>query len=178
MHSIGVKSLFYGFCKELSTWEVLEELLYTRIPENTTGFIPYALAHVPWHGDIIGTKETTLDFGLRKLLKERMASYDNEIILALIRLIDDNGFERGSVGQSVYAIVDLVIENAPLKLISIIDDEKVESITRRRALGLYCLITQENSREKLRSIKGSDQELIEYAGILLKHLETEGFFYT
>jgi len=177
MHSIGVKSLFYGFCKNLSTWEVLEELLYTRIPENTTGFIPYALAHDPWHGDIVETKETTLDSGLRSLLKERMASYDNKILLALIRLIDDNGFERGSVGQSVYAIVDLVVENAPAKIASIIDNEKVESITRRCALGLYCLMMQGNSGKKLTSIKGGDKEMIEYAAILLKHLESEGFFY-
>ena len=101
MHSIGVSSLFYGFRNDEGTWALFEELLRNGPPEQTTGYLAYIFAHVPGHGDIFCHEGNTLHKELGESLRKRFSDYDRDLLLPLIRLIDDEGFGRGNVGQSV-----------------------------------------------------------------------------
>lgn len=98
-------------------------------------------------------------------------------MLPLIYQIDENGFSRGSVGQSVYAIVDLTVENNTRKLAEIIQDNNVEHEARTNALTLYCLIEQENADTFLRHVSSTCPGISNWAEELLAHLQQEGFFY-
>jgi hypothetical protein len=177
MHSVGVKSLFYGYRNKLSTWEIFEKILKERPSESTTGYLAYIFAHVPGHGDIYWHKNSILNDHIEKLLKERFKHYDKEILVPLIRIVDENGFGRASVGQSVYAVIDLSVSDSGSKLLTIINDPDLEIQTQKDALLLYCLIEQEKSEAALKEISNGDSDLKSWAGELLMHLKKEGFFY-
>jgi len=178
MHSVGIKSLFYGFRNEERTWDTFESIIKERPADSTTGYLAYIFAHVPGHGDIFWHENSIIDDEIRKKLKERFKHYDREILVPLIRLVDENGFERASVGQSVYAIIDLSVSNSSVKLSAIIKDKTIDSETRISALLLYCFIEQENAESLLIEVYNQDKELKEWAGNLLDDLKKEGFFYT
>ncbi|MDP3283838.1 MAG: DUF4365 domain-containing protein [Desulfobacterales bacterium] len=177
MHSIGVQSLFYGYRNELSTWDIFEKILKERSPESTTGYLAYIFAHVPGHGDIYWHKNSILNETIEKSLKERFRHYDKDILVPLIRLVDENGFGRASIGQNVYAIIDLSVSDSGLKLLSITNDTDLEIQTQKDALLLYCLVEQEKSEAVLKEIAQRDSELKSWAEELLNHLKKEGFFY-
>lgn len=177
MHSIGLKSLFYGYRNELKTWEIFEKILKERPSESTTGYLAYIFGHVPGYGDIDWHKHSILNDHIEKLLKERFKHYDKEFLVPLIRLVDENGYGRASVGQNVYAIIDLSVSDSRRKLLSIINDPDLEIQTQKNALLLYCLIEQEKSEKALKEISNRDSALKSWAGELLSHLKKEGFFY-
>jgi hypothetical protein len=177
MHSIGVKSLFFGYRNDLHTWDYFHQLLLKRDPKEITGFLAYAYAHIPGHGDIVWTKDTILEEEIRSTLKQQIASFGPEEILQMLRMIDENWFCRGSVGQSVFAIVDLVVSEPGKKLESIILNDNVEVEARELGLVLYCLVMQERAEPLLSELSASESTLEWRATDLLKHLKQEGFFY-
>ena len=177
MHSIGVRSLFYGFRNDEGTWALFEELLRNRPPEQTTGYLAYIFAHVPGHADISWHKGSILDKELRELLRNRFSDYDRDLLLPLIRLIDDRRFGRGTVGQSVYAIVDLAIAEPDLKLEALILDESLEAEVRISALSLFCLVEQERAEPLLVWFAAEPSDVGTHAAELLGHLRAVGFFH-
>ena len=177
MHSIGVRSLFYGFRNNEGTWTLFEELLRNRPPEQTTGYLAYIFAHVPGHGDIVWHEGRILDKELRESLRERFSDYDRDLLLPLIRLIDDGGFGRGTVGQSVYAVVDLAISKPALKLEALIVDELLEAEVRISALSLFCLVEQEGAEPLLVRLAAEPSDVRTHAAELLGHLRAVGFFH-
>ena len=177
MHAIGVQSLFHGHRNDLTTWDFLERLLRERPSSMTTGYLAYIFAHVPGHGDIVWGKHSILDESIRSSLMDRMSRYDLDLIVPLIRLVDENGFGRGTVGQSVYAVLDLAVADSAAKLKAVLEDEALESETRRSALWLCCLIEQGNAEAVLTRLADTDKELSEAAAELLDHLNSAGFFY-
>jgi len=178
MHSIGIQSLFYGYRNEERTWDIFESILIERPADRTTGYLAYIFAHIPGHGDIFWHKNNIIDDEISKNLKKRFQLYSQEILVPLLRLVDENSFERGSVGQNVYAIIDIAVSNSSIKLSKIIKDETIESKTRTSALLIYCFIEQENAETLLKKIDDQDPELKEFATYLLDVLKREGFFYT
>lgn len=177
MHLVGIKSLFYGFRNEEKTWDIFESILKERPSNLTTGCLAYIFAHVPGHGDIYWHNESNLSCEIESILKERFKKYDKDILVPLIRLVDENGFARGSAGQSIYAIIDLSVSNSGNKLTEIIKDKTIETKTRIDALSLYCLIEQEKAEGLLMETYSCDTELKKWAGNSLKVLKKEGFFY-
>jgi len=178
MHSVGIMSLFYGFRNDEQTWDIFEDILRNREPTNTTAYLAYVFAHIPGHGDIFWHEHNIIEKEIREKIKLRMEKYERDIMLPLICQIDENGFSRGSVGQNVYAIVDLTVANSSRKLAEIIQDHKVELEARNNALTLYCLMEQENADTFLRHVRSMCPELSNWAEELLAHLQQEGFFYT
>ena len=177
MHSIGVRSLFYGFRNDERTWALFEELLRNRPSEQTTGYLAYIFAHVPGHGDIMGHKDSILDNELMESLRKRFSDYDRDLLLPLIRLIDDGGFGRGTVGQNVYAVVDLAIAEPGLKLEALILDESLEAEVRISALSLFCLVEQERAEPLLVRFAVEPSDVGTHAAELLGHLRAVGFFH-
>jgi len=176
-HVIGLRSLFYGFCNDLSTWDMLERLLLSRPPGETSLQLAYFLAHAPGHGDIVWPRQPMLQREVRDAVLDRMRNYGEKHLLALLALVDENGFERGSVGQSVHAIVDLATATSGDKLRRIIKRVDLPEKIRRNALMLLCLVKQEGAAPTLRALVELDDDLSNWAEELLRHLQSEGFFY-
>ena len=175
-HGVGLRSLFYVFYNDMSTWQKLERVLLSRSPEETSPELAYFLAHAPGHGDI-AWHGPPLRPEIREEVLDRMRSYGEKHLLTLLALIDENGFARGSVGQSVFAIVDLAMSTPADKLQGIIDRLDRSERIRSNALTLLCLVAQEDAAPTLRKIVELDDDLRDSAGELLRHLQEEGFFY-
>jgi hypothetical protein len=79
----------------------------------------YFLAHVPWHADIFAHGEQ-LSPATRQYARELMSSLDYEDVLKLLSLVDrENSISRGSLGQSIEAIVSsLPLASALLRQIA------------------------------------------------------------
>lgn len=158
-------------------WDNLEAILRERPADKTNNFLAHIFAHIPGHGDIFWTQYNTIDESMRSVLRERYKDSDQELIIPLLQLIEEYNFERGSIGQGVFAIIDNVISNSSMKLLKIIKDKSIELDARINALFIYCLMEQENAENQLEEICDQDRELAEWASNLLIYLKQEGFFY-
>lgn len=176
LHSVGLRSLFYQFRNEESTWEHLEHILRARPSATTDPIIAYFLAHAPGHGDIYWHEDNILNESVRQAARQRIASWDVAIVRKLIELVEEAQFDRGSIGQSVRAVVEL-IDEAPGKIQQVLSDPSLHLEQRTAALYLYCFIAQEAAVDYLSQFSQSNDPLREEAVMLLEHLRTEGFFY-
>jgi uncharacterized protein DUF4365 len=102
---LGLKVLFGRYRNEIRAWDAYVDFFSAASAESIPPVLIYYLAHIPWHGDIAGwgeivTKDT------REHVRQRMSSFGKSEILKLLSFIDeDNVISRGSIGQSVEAIV-------------------------------------------------------------------------
>ena len=177
-HVLGLRSLFYGFYNDMSTWEKMEKFLLSRAPEEISPQLPYFLAYAPGHGDI-WWQEPPLRREIREAVLDRMrSSYDERHLLTLLSLVDENGFERESVGQSVFAIIDLAMNTPGDKLQRIIYRMDLPERIRSNALILLCLVEQEGATPTLEKLVELNDSISDLAENLLRHLQKEGFFYT
>ncbi|WP_444860822.1 hypothetical protein, partial [Salmonella enterica] len=67
----------------------------------------YLLAHIPWHGDISYSGED-IKSEIRCYAADLFNSFDEGDIRKLLSMIDDNGIQRGAIGQSVEAVINCV----------------------------------------------------------------------
>jgi hypothetical protein len=105
---LAIVVLFRRYPNVLCVWDEFVRCLRERPVDEIPVQLAYYLAHIPWHGDIsyIGEEITpaTKEYG-RSLL----ATLDYSEIVKLLGLIDpENSISRGSVGQSVHAVISSV----------------------------------------------------------------------
>lgn len=175
MHSIGIRSLFYGHRNDVRTWEAFADVLRSKPAEQLDPMLAYILAHIPGHGDIFGHSESMLEEHIRSMVRSLMETWGRVEVLQMLRLMDDDGVERGSTGQSVCAVVNLTVKDASRLLRDILEDDAIEVRTRANALLLLCLREQEGVEPILRRFK-DHLDLGTPASIMLEHLQKVGFF--
>lgn len=176
VHQLGLRILLAHHSNTLATWLLFEELLLSRAEEDTDPFLVYALAHIPWHGDIAPRSGFSLSEDLRAQVRARMGTWTRQHVEKLVQYIDDNEIQRGTSGQSVYAIVDVTIPNADHILEVIVDDESWSERERQKALILYCFVAQENAEPLLRRYLADESLVGHTAKIAWKHLKGGGSF--
>jgi hypothetical protein len=104
---VGLIILFRKYSNRNDVWdEFIKYFRETEISKIPDIFI-YFLAHIPWHMDIFGgidkiTRESR-DYG-----KSLIDTFGKDDVLKLLQFIDENGIGRGSIGQSVEAIVSSI----------------------------------------------------------------------
>ena len=175
-HIVGLRTLLAQHADNLETWECFTELLTSRRPESTSPHLVYALAHIPWHGDIFAPPGFNLPDEMRSEIRRRMAGWDRSHVLSLVRHIDENGIQRGYPGQSVYAIVDIAVSNGRELVLNLVDDETLEEEERQKALILYCFLAQLEARETLERYAADDGLLGLSSQIALEHLDAGRYF--
>jgi hypothetical protein len=79
-------------------------------PDNVS--IPYNLiyylAHIPWHPDIFYSGES-ISADIKTYVLAVIKSFDREIMNRLLNQIDEeDGIERGTIGQSIEAIISKI----------------------------------------------------------------------
>jgi len=152
----GIKSLFFYHRNRKATWYYF----VTSFPNIGNEFLRTQLAicltYIPGHMDIWWHKDNIIDEDTRKhalsLIEEKFGRKEVELLLELVD--EEDGFNRGSIGQSIHAIID-VVPNRNSILKSIAFDKYINEKIRCDSLMLLVYYTQIDSPDRcIRLISG------------------------
>ncbi len=105
----AIKALFYYHrdCKE--SWYYLIQLFRRENDTDIQRLLIYTMIHLIGHGDIFWHKNNTIPEDIRAYGRSEIkVTFGQNEIFKLVNHIDENGVSRGSFGQSIYPILDLV----------------------------------------------------------------------
>ena len=130
----GLRSLFSFHRQRNASWYYLISSFRNFRNHPLLRTLVIALCHIPGHGDIFWHKGNITDEPIRKTALSFMKEqFDRNDVISLLEAVDENGFERGSIGQCVHAIVD-VVKGRDENLVSIAFDESIAEETRFSAI--------------------------------------------
>jgi hypothetical protein len=122
---LGAKVLFRRYKNNHLTWDKLINYLENTEIKIFNLNVIYFISHIPWHPDIFHYGEYQNE-EIRNYAKEKIKNLNREVVLKLLRLIDlDEGIVRGSIGQSIEAILSN-INKIEIYLTEIIDNRNIE----------------------------------------------------
>jgi hypothetical protein len=102
---LGLLVLFRRYPDELATWDELVRVFRTVPSDEIPPVLVYWLAHIPWHGDIASFGKTASP-SAREYGRSLLASFGVNEVMKLISFIDpEEQIARGTLGQSVEAVV-------------------------------------------------------------------------
>lgn len=162
---LGMYILFKRYAYFNEVWALFIDFLKTKPIEDIPGKLIYYLAHIPWHGDIFSLRDsfTTESRAYGQTLINKL---DKTEILKLLAFIDEeNMIQRGTLGQSVEAIISS-IPNCDKLLEEIVKSKGIELQLREYAAIIYAFHNGKNSLTLLDEFKDTDSwyipELIAY----------------
>jgi hypothetical protein len=168
---LGLVVLFRRYPNELQTWTKLIEYFRTRPIANIPSVLIYYLAHIPWHGDIFYRGEPITD-ETREHVGRLLQEFGTPETLKLLAFIDsENMLSRGSLGQSVEAIISCM-PHAESLLESIANDVTAEFFVRECAALILAMHIGESAMPTLQKLAGSGSS---YARELITYLQDYGF---
>jgi hypothetical protein len=176
MRNIGLRALLDGHRDRVETWDVLIAAFQSSERDDLSPFLVYALSLIPGHGDIFWHPGNIIDEGLRKRLRERLAQFGRAEVAKLLSQVGEEGFQRGSVGQGVDAIVSLVPASGRI-LASIVNDGREDSDVRANALVLWAYYSPEDAAVALERLADLGGNLSKLAVGLREQITTYGFVY-
>lgn len=107
----SIKSLFYFHRNEIESWYYLINQFTIETDFEIERLLIFTFRHFITHGDIFWHKGNIIDDNVieyaKGLVKEKFTEKE---IAKLLRHIDDAGITRGSMGQNIYPLIDLVTE--------------------------------------------------------------------
>jgi hypothetical protein len=154
LRPVGSKVLFRCFVNEQETWKLFLDYIEDDKINEIPNSLLYYVAHIPWHPDIFYHGESISD-EVKNYCKKRIGKYDDRLIIKLLSNIDKAGIQRGSIGQSIEAIISIV-EDKKEKLYSIISDSKQIDGIRIFASMIYAVYFPEDSMKDLEELKNFD----------------------
>jgi hypothetical protein len=169
---LGLYTLYKKYADRNDTWSLFIDYFQTKDIERIPNFLIYILAHLPWHPDIAyfnGTMTNqSQDYGKRVI-----KTFGKSEILKLLAFIDEeNSIARGTIGQSVEAIIS-IIDDFHLHLKEIINDSTVPLNIREYAGLILAYNFGKKSIDDLLQIKDKDSWFIPE---LIDHLKEFGEF--
>ena len=176
LQRLGLMALLTGFRNDMETWDLLLNLFRSRRREEADPYLIYILSLIPGHMDIFCHSGNIIDQSLRERLYPRFANFGYEDVLRLLMSVGEEGFQRGSLGQSVDAIISLVANRKSI-LTAIVKDPKLDPDIRTDALVLFTYYSPEAADSLLRGLSASSGKLSEVANRLQEELQTYGFVY-
>jgi hypothetical protein len=162
---LGMHILFKRYAYMNEVWELFINFFKVKLVEEIPGKLIYYLAHIPWHGDIFSFRDSFTQES-RAFGKRLIDKFEKADILKLLSFIDEeNMIQRGTIGQSVEAIISSV-PNCDRFLEQIIKDKDTELSLREYAAIIYAFHNGEKSLDLLNEFKQTDSwyipELINY----------------
>jgi hypothetical protein len=119
----------------------------------------YYFAHIPWHGDI-GYHGEPIKEKIKEYVQDCFNKFDKSLIIKLLAFIDEeNGISRGTIGQSVEAIISSISDVDKL-LEDIIRDKEVPIQIRHSAAIIFAYHNGSTALPFLRLISEEDSWLI------------------
>jgi len=105
---LGLYTLYKRFADKTDTWQLFVDFFKNQPTENIPDFLIYILAHLPWHSDI-SYYNGTMTSEAQEYGKLQLKKFGKIEILKLLDFIDEeNSIARGTIGQSVEAIISII----------------------------------------------------------------------
>jgi hypothetical protein len=102
---LGLLVMFRRYPNVLSVWDQLVRFFVERPVGEIPRALVYWLAHIPWHSDIAHFGEAIAE-STRAYARTLLSKFDYPEVVKLLGFIDrESSISRGSIGQSVEAIV-------------------------------------------------------------------------
>ena len=169
---LGLYTLFKKYADRNEVWKIFVDYFQTHKVEEIPEMLVYYLSVIPWHPDMLFYKdshtEESRNYG--KSLINKFAKYDIEKLLHFID--EENMISRGSLGQSVEAIVSSV-PNFLEYLEQIIKDKTQEIKIREFAAIIYAYHKDIDSINILSTISKNESWYIQE---LINHIREFGDF--
>jgi len=168
---LGLLVLFRTAPNTLETWDLFIEFFRARRQSEIPFGLIYYLAHIPWHPDIWYHGEgITAD--TKAHARKLFQGFDKRDIAKLLSFIDEEtGISRGSIGQSVEAIISS-LSNRDRLLLEVTDDNGLPMSSREYAALIYAYHNHQAAMPLLRRLSEQGSW---YAGELHSYLkETDG----
>lgn len=132
---LGLLVLFKKFAYKNEVWDELFDFLIERRVEDIPPILIYYLAFIPDHPDILHYKES-ITKEAREYGKSLLVDFKKSEILKLLEFIDEeNMITRGSIGQSVEALISSIPDFSKI-LEEIVLDDRNKIIIRESAAAI------------------------------------------
>ncbi|MGA2226090.1 MAG: DUF4365 domain-containing protein [Syntrophobacteraceae bacterium] len=168
---LGLVVLFGTAPNILETWDLFVDFFRTREPPEIPLRLIYYLAHIPWHPDIWYHGET-INADTEAHVRKRFDEFDRYDIAKLLSFIgEETGISRGSIGQSVEAIISS-LSNRDRLLLEVIENADLPMPSREYAALIYAY---HNRQAALPSLSHLSEQGSWYAGELHSYLKDNGW---
>ncbi len=132
---LGLLLLFRSYTDKTEVWDEFINYLHQRNVDELPKIFPYFLAHIPWHPDIWGGNEK-ITVETREYGKKLFESLGKSEIVKLLSMIDEKGIGRGTIGQSVEAVISS-LPQSKLYLAEIVNDDDINLEIREYAATIF-----------------------------------------
>jgi hypothetical protein len=168
---LGLVVLFHTAPNVLEVWDWFIDFFRSKDSSEIPPVIVYYFAHIPWHGDIAYQGEKFSEVTKAHVLK-RFGEFRKQDIAKLLSFIDkENGIARGSLGQSVEAVISS-LPNRDQLLLEIIQDSQLPIFLRECAALIYAY---HNQKAALPILKSLSEQGSWYAGELFSFIGENGW---
>lgn len=130
---IGVNSLAIRYADKKETWDKLIDVFRKNTDYDLTSEIIFYISYIFGHGDLWGQLNFSKES--KQYAKEIINKLNINEVIKILNVIDENGIERGTIGQCVEAIVSN-IDNSDKLLKEIIKNEDLEEQTINSAIAI------------------------------------------
>jgi hypothetical protein len=169
---LGLYTLYKKYADKNEVWKLFVDYFKEQSIEDIPEHLVYYLSVIPWHPDILFYKDTH-NKKSREYGKTLINTFGKDEIYKLLHFIDEEiMISRGSLGQSVEAIISSV-PNSLIYLESIIKDKKIEIKIREFAALIYAYHKGKDSIPILNMI---DKKESWYIYELIEHLNEFEYF--
>lgn len=156
---LGMIVLFRRFVNQKIIWEKFLSYFVSHDVKDIPYLMIYYFAHIPWHGDI-GYFGEPISEEIKEFVQSRFDCFDSEAIIKLLEFIDEeSGISRGSIGQSVEAIISS-ISNVSEILKSIIKTKQLPILVRHSAAFIFAFNEGRKAVPFLKTIPAEESWLI------------------
>lgn len=168
---LGLLVLFRNSPNVLKIWDWFIDYFKTKEQSEIPPILIYYFAHIPWQPDILyhgePINQATKDY-VRKHFEEFKKS---EIIKLLSFIGEESSIARGSIGQSVQAIISSISNHNSL-LLEVVKDNCLPIFIRECASLIFAY---HNQKDALPILETLSKEGSWYAGELINILNEDGF---
>lgn len=167
---LGLLVLFRRFPNNLAVWDKLVRTFLERPTSEVPPTLIYWLAHIPWHGDIFGYGES-ISMATREYGKGLLSHLRVEHVIKLLSFIDpESQIGRGTLGQSVEAIISS-LPGAASMLREILGSTAVDMQLREYAALILAMNEGAKALPDLAKLESSGSW---YAGEMSSHIKEYG----
>ena len=150
--TLGMVVLFRKYVNQKRVWELFIKMIKENQVEEIPNSLIYYLAHIPWHPDIWYRGEPIND-EIKEYALNEISQFDKDVVVKLLSLIDEEtGITRGTIGQSIEAIISKV-DNINGILEKIMLDENIELSIKHSSALIYAYYKAEKSLDFLRKLE-------------------------
>lgn len=131
---IGINSLAKSYAGKKETWDKLIDMFRKTTDYDMLNEIVFYLAYIPGHGDLWG------DLNFSEESKEYARDIINKLnideVIKMLSIIDENGIDRGTIGQCVEAIIASINDGDKL-LEEIVKNKNLEEEILNNAIAIF-----------------------------------------